>query len=52
MRVVLAIILCKLTRAGLRIIGRGGTALPGAEGLSGHSLAALAEHTYGYGYGH
>ena len=33
MRVVLAIILCKLARAGLRIIGRGGTALPGTLAL-------------------
>ena len=33
MRLFLAILLCKLSRAALRILGRGGTALPGSLAL-------------------
>ena len=34
LRIILAIILCKLTRTGLRVLGRGGTTLPGKLALS------------------
>ena len=33
MRLFLAILLCKLARAALRLLGRGGTALPGSLAL-------------------